>query len=265
MPLIAVTSLKGPGGATTVALGLAAASQTRSVVVECDPSGGDLMYRHGLAARPTIVDLAVAARGFTNVEAAFAAAEQPLRLGGPELTAVPAPAGGAQTRAALPELTGAGRGLFAAPDRLVVADCGRLADGSPVWPLLALADVVVLLARARPDDLAHLTEHLGALLDTVAGRLVVLLTPHGTHSAADVAEVLATHTVDELAADPDTVTVLGPLPHDARAAAVLDGRLQAGRTWRRLPLIRELGRILPLLVTPAASPVSHVDSVGLEP
>jgi hypothetical protein len=254
MPLLAVTYLTCPGGATTVTLGLAAAASThtRPVVVECAPTGGSLMYRHDLAARPSIVDLAAAARGTTTPEEVFTTAGQPLRLrlGDAELAVVPAPAGGAQTRAALPELTGTGRSVLTASGRLLVADCGRLHDGSPVWPLLGLADAVVVLARARPDDLAHLVEHLPGLVDTGAARLVVALTPGGTHSPADVAEVVTTQ-VDELAGDPDAVAVVGPLPHDPGAAAILDGRLAAGRRWRRLPLIRALDRLLPLLLAPA--------------
>jgi hypothetical protein len=136
----------------------------------------------------------------------------------------------------------------------LIADCGPLLDGSAVWPLFGLADAVVVLARARPDDLAHLFEHLPGLVDTGAGRVVVTLTPGGTHAPADVAEVVTTQVADELAADPDTVAVVGPLPHDPRAAAILDGRLAAGHRWRRLPLIRELDRLLPVLLEPAPAP-----------
>ena len=115
---------------------------------------------------------------------------------------VVAPAGGAQTRAALPELTGTGRAVLTSPDRLVIADCGRLAPGSAAWPLLRLADVVLVMARARTDELAHLREALAELVDVGAGRLVVLLAAGGVYPAADVAEVLSTHVAEELARDP---------------------------------------------------------------
>jgi hypothetical protein len=262
MPLLAVTYVKGRPGVTTTALGLAATAPAwaRPVMIECDPAGGDLMRRHRLAAVPSLVDLAAAARNTTSSESVFAAGTQTVMLPGAAVSVVLAPAGGAQARAALPELTGAGRAVLAAADRLVVADCGRLVPGSPVWPLLRLADVLLVLARARPDELAHLREHLAELVDAGAGRLLVLLAAGGVYPAAEVAEVLSTHVVQELARDRHTVTVLGPLPMDRRGAAVLGGDLLAGRRWRQLPLLHaydqlwaDLGPLLP--IRPAVPPV----------
>ncbi|WP_067504547.1 hypothetical protein [Actinoplanes sp. TFC3] len=240
MPLVAVTYVKGRPGATTTALGLAAVApaQTRPVVLECDPAGGDLMRRLDLAATPSLVDLAAAARGATTAEAAIVAGRQTAMLGGELVPVVVAPAGGAQTRAALPELTGTGRPVLTTPERLVIADCGRLAPGSVVWPLLRLADVVLVMARARPDELAHLREALGELVDLGTDRLAVLLAAGGLYPVADVAEVLTKHVVEDLARDPGSVSVLGPLPEDRKTAAVLGGDLIAGRRWRRLPLMR---------------------------
>ncbi|GAB3160711.1 hypothetical protein GCM10027290_67020 [Micromonospora sonneratiae] len=245
MPLLAVTYVKGRPGATTTALGLAAVAPewSRPVVVECDPAGGDLMRRHRLAAVPSVVDLAATARGAASSGDVFAAASQAVAVREVMVPVVVAPAGGSQTLAALPELTGSGRAVLAAPDRVVVADCGRLGPGSPVWPLLRLADVVLVLARANADEVAHLREHLGELVDAGAGRLIVLLGAGGAYSAADVADVLSTHVGQELARDPEAVSVLGPLPHDRRAAAVLGRELVAGRRWRRLPLMAAYARL----------------------
>ncbi|RZU48774.1 MinD-like ATPase involved in chromosome partitioning or flagellar assembly [Krasilnikovia cinnamomea] len=240
MPLIAVAYVKGRPGATTTAFGLAAAAhkEARPVVVEADSAGGDLMRRLGLAATPSVVDLAAAARGATRAEDALTAGIQETVIREAAVPVVVAPAGGAQTRAALPELTGAGRAVLTTPSRLVIADCGRLTPGSAAWPLLRLADVVLVLARARTDDLAHVREALADLVDVGAGRLVVLLAAGGVYPAAEVADVLTRHVVEELARDPGAVSVLGPLPTDRKAAAVLGGELLAGRRWRRLPLMR---------------------------
>jgi MinD-like ATPase involved in chromosome partitioning or flagellar assembly len=246
MPLVAVTYVKGRPGATTTALGLAAVApaDARPVVLECDPAGGDVMRHLDLAATPSLVDLAAAARGATNVEAAFVAGRQTAMVAGELVPVVVAPAGGAQTRAALPELTGTGRAVLTTPERLVIADCGRLAPGSAAWPLLRLADVVLVMARARTDELAHLREALAELVDVGAGRLVVLLAAGGVYPAADVAEVLSAHVAEELARDPASLGVLGPLPTDGKAAAVLAGELVAGRKWRRLPLMRAYADLL---------------------
>jgi hypothetical protein len=106
-----------------------------------------------------------------------------------------------------------------------------------------MSDVVLVLARARADELAHLRERLGDLLDVAAGRLALVLAPGGLYSPADVADVLGTYLVEELARDRDELSVHEPLPHDRRAAAVLDGDLIAGRRWRRLPLMVALHRL----------------------
>ncbi|GAB1644370.1 hypothetical protein [Krasilnikovia sp. MM14-A1259] len=249
MPLIAVAYVKGRPGATTTALGLAALApaHARPVVVEADPSGGDLIRRLGLAATPSVVDLAAAARGTTPAEDALAAGTQEAVIGQVGVPVVVAPAGGAQTRAALPELTGAGRAVLTTRERLLVADCGRLAPGPAAWPLLRLADVVLVMARARTDDLAHLREALADLVDVGAGRLVVLLAAGGLYPAAEVADVLTRHVVKELARDPNAIDVLGPLPTDRKAAAVLGGDLLAARRWRRLPLMRAYTGLLDTL------------------
>jgi hypothetical protein len=267
MALVAVTYVKGRAGATTVALGMAvmAAPDVRPLLVECDPAGGDLMSRHRLAARPSVVDLAAAARGLVvGTSAAFAAAVQQVCIRDRSVDVVVAPAGGAQTRAALPEFTR--RPWLNPPDRLVVVDCGRLEPWSPVRPVLASSDVVLVLARARADELAHLREHLADLVDLVSGRLVVLLTPGGTYQAAEVANVLARQLTDELARPSDLLAVTGPLPEDRRAAGLLGGDLAAGRWWRRLPLLADLGRLTgelgPLLQTTPDPAVGSGTEVG---
>src|SRR5215468_8143465 len=245
MPLLAVTYLKGTAGATTTALGLAATApaEVRPVLVECDPAGGDLMLRHGLAARPSLVDLAAAARTHpAGANDVFEAGVQQLHLGDQEVDVVVAPPGGAQTRAALPELTRPGQTTLNPSNRLTIADCGRLDAGSPARPLIAAAQVAIVLVGASADDLAHLREHLADLVDLVSGQLVVLLTPGGSYGSAEVREVLARHIEHELARQPDLLTVTGPLPHDRRGAEVLCGRLVAGRGWRRLPLLAALDR-----------------------
>ena len=264
MPLLAVTYVKGRPGVTTTALGLAvtASRVLRPVLLECDPAGGDLIRRHDLAAAPSMVDLAAAARTAAHPAHSpvaidvFRTATQLVKVGEAAVAVVVAPAGGAQTRAALPELTGAGRAVLAPADRIVLADCGRLDSGSLVWPLLGLADAVIVVARASADELAHLRVQLGDLVDAGIGRVVVLLAACGVYPPAEVAHVLQQYVAEQLARDPHTVVVLGPLPHDRRAAAVLDGELEAGRRWRRLPLLaayagvwRDLTQLLPAVTT----------------
>ncbi|GIE93890.1 hypothetical protein [Paractinoplanes rishiriensis] len=268
MPLLAMCSIKGPG-VTTAALGLAAVADesARVVLVECDPAGGDLMLRHGLAAKPNVVDLASAARANGSDSAVYRTVVQALHVGDRAVEVVVAPAGGAQSRAALPELTRAGQLVLNPPDRLVVADCGRFEALSAARPILALADVVAVVVRATADALAHLEEHLGELLDVVTGRLLVLLAHGGIYDETDVADVLGRYVAEELMGPVDQMAVHGPLPEDRRAAALLGGGLVAGRRWRRLPLLRSLDRIAgelaPLLaIAPQGGAASRTDVPG---
>ncbi|MBT8228539.1 MAG: hypothetical protein HKP61_00930 [Dactylosporangium sp.] len=263
MALIATIYCKGTGGSTTTALALAAIAPPawRPVLVECDPAGGDLMRRHRLASAPSLVDLAAASRGPRQASGGievFNAVERQLWLRHHPVDLVVAPPSGAQTKAALGELTRPGNTTLTAAARLILADCGRWEPGSPVRPLLAAANAVLVLVRARVEDLAHLHEHLAELLGLVSGRLIVLLAPGGVYPLSEVASAIAGYLVRELAADPAAVRVAGPLPSDRRAAGILAGDLLPGRRWRRLPLLVALSRLLDDLAPALTRPVSAV-------
>ncbi|WP_307962210.1 hypothetical protein [Salinispora arenicola] len=113
-----------------------------------------------------------------------------------------------------------------------------------VWSLLRLADVVLVLARGRADEVAHLREYLGELVDAGAGRVVVLLGAGGAYPAADVAQVLSTHLVEDLARDPQAGQRARPAAaRPSRGRAVLGGELLAGRRWRHLSLMATYARL----------------------
>src|SRR5947207_14005231 len=259
MPVIDVCYVRSRSASTTRAMGLAATLpvSARAVVVECDPAGGDLMLRHGVrSASPGLVELATATR---TGAAAFADLEgrdvlsrhaQQIRIGDRTVEVVLAPSGGAQTRAALSVLARPGYGALTRAGRAVIADCGRLDFASPTWPLLGMADAVVVLARGRVEELGHLREHIGELVRQVTGRLMVMLVAGGPYGASDVEAYLHRHLTDVLDLPADTVEVRELLPYDERAAAVLDGSRRAGRRWRRRPLMRALRQLAADLPTP---------------
>src|ERR1700716_3587109 len=62
--LVAVVSVKGSPGVTTFSVALAARwpAPARTLLVEADPSGGDVGVRFSLASTPGLVSLAAAAR-----------------------------------------------------------------------------------------------------------------------------------------------------------------------------------------------------------
>jgi hypothetical protein len=243
MSLLAVCSVKGRPGVTTTALGLAAVlpQQARAVVVECDPAGGDLAARHRLTLSPGLVGLATATRTSTQPSSgdlpggrrvALSRFVQHVRLGEAVVPVVVAPAGGAQTRVALSILARPDQATLVPADRVVIADLGRLDASSPAFPLVAMADLVLVLTRGRLDEITHLREHMGELQRAAGNRLTVVLGTDGVYTTREVAEVLPV--------DGAEVTVWGLLPDDDRAARILGGELVAGRKWRRLPLMLAL-------------------------
>jgi MinD-like ATPase involved in chromosome partitioning or flagellar assembly len=97
--LIAVASVKASPGVTTAALALAAAwPAPRRLVIEADPSGGDLGAWLGLAPAPGLASLAAAIRHDHSPGAAWRHAQA---LGASGVSVVVAPAGAEQAAACL--------------------------------------------------------------------------------------------------------------------------------------------------------------------
>jgi hypothetical protein len=213
MMLVAVLSLKGSPGVSTFSIALAARwpGPVRRLLVEADPSGGDVATRFSLATAPGLVSLAAATHGGGGRGVVWQHAQ--VLPGG--LAVVAAPPDADRARAALSALTaqastgvGALRAVADGGDAVVV-DCGRIDPGTPAMPLVHAADVLVLLTRAHAEDLAHLVLRL-PVVGRWARRPVLLLLGEG-YPTADVARELG-------------VAPLGRIPHDPRGAAVLCGR-----------------------------------------
>ena len=155
VPLIALASVKSSPGVTTAALALASAWQTagRRLLVEADPSGGDLGLWLGLPAAAGLAGLAAAARHGHDGDLAWRHARE-LAAG---VHLITAPAGAEQAAACVAALTTANlpQELAGAPEP-VLADCGRLYPGSPALAVAAAASVTLLVARPRVSELAHL-------------------------------------------------------------------------------------------------------------
>jgi hypothetical protein len=226
MMLVAVCSLKGSPGVSTFSVALAARwpVPARRVLVECDPSGGDVATRFGLASSPGLVSLAAAARRSSDPELLWRHTQA--LPGG--LPVVAAPPGADHALAALsalaPEESGeAGvlRLAAKAPNAVVIADCGRVDPSSVVLPIVCSADVMLLLSRAHADDLAHLATRLSTV-GRWSPRPGLLLVGEG-YSAAEVSRELG-------------VPVMGRIPEDRPAAAALCGRPSARSTTARSEL-----------------------------
>jgi hypothetical protein len=245
MPFITVHGMKGRSGATATSVGLAAVlpEAARAVVVECDPSGGDLGLRFSVPWTPGVVALASAARTASRPDPAVRAdlltvyaRQLPIGDGVPVVCAPPA---GGQTRAAVSLLAANATNVLRPTDRTVIADCGRLDPASASWPLLGVADVAIVVLRGRIEDAGHLRGLIGDLAEAAGSRLVLLLTAGGVYGPHDIAGNVH-HALHELGLPDLRIPVLGPLPYDAKAAQLLDGQLPSMRRWRHTPLLRAL-------------------------
>jgi hypothetical protein len=246
--LIAVCSLKGSPGVTTAAVALAGRWPVgvQPIVVECDPAGGDLLARFRLEQAPGLVSLAAAARRHPGPQLIWQHIQQ--LPGG--LPVVVGPVGAEQARAALAEIT-AGRpsSLRAAADQpgtVVIADCGRVDPDSPALAVIRSADVMLLLAHARDDQLAHVAGKLH-----IAGRWArtpcLVLVGDG-YPNSEVSRALR-------------INIMGRIPHDPKGASILCGQ----SAWRHQLSRTALGRATAGIARLAAHHVGWTPPASAEP
>jgi len=245
MTLIALAADKGSPGVTTSAVALAAVWPRRALYAECDPHGGDLVYRmpadHGGPLDPNrgLVSLAVdARRGFDP--GILPQHVQRLR-GGLEILVGLGNADQAHGMAGL--WTPLGRALDRFSDLPygadVIADCGRVGPDSPTIDLLAQAGLVLLVARAEAEQIAHVRDRANSL----AARLHASQTSAVSLARPPIGIVLivapgrAKQTVkqvgDLLAATTGGAEVVGIIAYDETGAAALNGRVR-GRVDKAL-------------------------------
>jgi len=239
--LIVLGSVKGSPGVSTFCLALAARwpGAAKRVLVECDPAGGDLAARYGLALSPGLVSLAAARRGSdaaTGADGETLWSHTQVLPGG--LPVLVAPPGGEQARAALASLAGTGADPLvqaAADPAVVIVDAGRLDAGSAALGLVRAADQLLLLSHATASDLAH----LAARLDEVSGwsGRAGLLLVGGGYPDAEVARELG-------------MSVMARIPTDPVEAATLNGRTPPRRRpFTRATLSRTAGQVATVLAT----------------
>ena len=208
--LVALASLKGSPGVTSLGVALTAAwpGDVQRVFVECDPAGGDIAARYSLPLSPGLIGLAAATRQGSGLGVVWRHA-QTLPDGTP---VVVGPLRGDQARTALTTLVdsqsdmpnGAMQSLFTtaaqARDSIVVADCGRLDPDTPALPMITAANALLLLLRPRADELSHLAARLDDIA-ALAERVGLVLVGTG-YSPTDIAaelDVPMFATVPELA------------------------------------------------------------------
>lgn len=246
---------KGAPGVTTAATALGAVWPRPVLLAECDPSGGDLVYRlpgeDGGMLNPGrgLLSLGATARRGLYPEQIYAHAQR--LVGGLDVLVG---LGHGEQAAGLAWLWGPlGRALAALPRADVLADCGRLGGHPQINDLIAEADLVVLFTRASLDHVAHLRERLALLPKGPERGVVVVADPRSYRPAIGEVRRIVT-------AANANVAFVGGLAHDPKGAELLRGQW-GGRLDRSL-LIRTARELAGRLV---ARVPAHRDMAPPEP
>ena len=223
--LIAVAADKGAPGVTTTAVALAAVWPRPVLLAECDPAGGDIVYRlpgeggDRLDPRRGLLSLAVAARRDLQAAQLWTHAQK-LRGGLDVLLGVT----NADQGAGLEPLWGpVGGALAGLPQADVIADCGRLGPAGPYYDLLAHAAVIVLITRPSLGELVRLRDRAAVVSLAVrergsaAARLGVLTVADHRGLSRALAEV------GQVLGRDSAVSVLGGIAFEPRSAELLRG------------------------------------------
>jgi hypothetical protein len=227
MALIAVAADKGAPGVTTTSVALAAVWPRPVLLAECDPAGGDIVYRlpsadgRRLDPRRGLLSLAVAARRGLQPHQVWEHAQK-LHGGLDVLAGVTS----AEQGAGLEALWGMVGGLLSRiPHADVIADCGRIGRDGPFYDLLAEAETVVLITRANLAEVVRLRERATALANGLQKRGrpgvragVVVVADHRAFKSAlaEVGQVIG--------AERSPASVIGGLAYEPRSADQLRGQ-----------------------------------------
>jgi hypothetical protein len=240
MATVAVASVKGSPGVTTLALALATVWPAGpGTVVEFDPAGGDLAGRCGLYDQAGLVGLAAATarRAEVNLDGYCQRLPSGVRV-------VAAPAAAEQARAAALLAIGHGwRPTTIDRDSLLTLDLGRLAPQDPALSLLPAADLLLIVCGGQFTDLAHLSAALPGIAEAARGRVGLVMVGDSPWPVREVAAVLR-------------VPVYGVLPVDARAARLLPTVNSTRRAvrWRLVAAVSLLAPRVQQLTKPPTGP-----------
>jgi hypothetical protein len=223
--LIAVAADKGSPGVTTSAVALAAVWPRPVLLAECDPAGGDLVFRLPAAdrgrldTRRGLLSLAVAARRGMAPGQVWEHVQK-VHGGLDVLAGVTS----AEQAAGLQALWGTvGTVLAGLPEADVIADCGRIGVDGPFYDLLAQASATLLITGASLGEVIRLRERATAVAAGLQRRgrpgmriqAVIIANPR--HLNAALSEV--THALGK----GSPATVAGGIAHDPKSAESLAG------------------------------------------
>jgi len=253
MTIVAFASIKGAPGMTTLACLVGATwPEGRNVmVVECDPSGGDLAARFRLSSRigwPSLISADRRSEPGTLIESHL----QQLP-GGLEVLVGPTGREASETDRAMVTILAAATSTSEGTWDVLV-DLGRLLPGdSKAADWLDVSDVVVIGLRSDAASVIQVRERTPNLSHW-ADRLALVVVGAHSHSSAELEEFTG-------------IPVLGEIPFDPQAAAVAAGERSGARRLSRSLLCTSAVRLATRLAAaqhPTIDPQVPVESDAIQ-
>jgi len=222
---VGVVSAKGSPGVTTLSLSLAAMAD--GVVVEFDPSGGDVECWAGAQGEPGLIRVAAEVRHASNPDGLML--EHAVEVW-PGVRAVLAPTSGARAESTLVAIGERLGPVLQATSGWVVVDGGRWSLSQVTARRLVGCDVVVLALSPTLGGVEHGRWLVGSLVDVYGVPVVVVALGDRPYSVAELADAVS-------------APVAGSVVWDRRGVnSLLTGG--ATRLWRRTGLARSARSLL---------------------
>lgn len=255
MALLTFASAKGSPGVTTAALLFAALWPRESLLVESDPSGGDIALRmpgvDGSVLDTQVGLSSLVAAGRKSLYPALVDLHSQEIVGGQKVVSGVATPEQARGVTQWQEL---GRLFAELPGKDVIADLGRIGAATPQNAMLAASSACVLFVDTVPSNVIHLRGRIARLRESFgrasgpALHIVVVTPAKRARAVREVAEALEQASIE--------VDGLHHLAHDPKGAVFFLGQVTGtpGRTHlvrSAQPIVDELaGRTEPFFVAP---------------
>lgn len=224
MSLMVVAGARSPG-TTASALALAAVWPGRALFADCDPQGGTVAARLGVAPVPGLTTLATEGRHSCPSHLVDRHLQR-LPQGFDALLSPPAPE---QASSALATLGSSLPTALSQLERPVIADCGRAEAGSPANDLIAAAAMVFLVVRPTVEGVAHARARLAAM-----GEAVLVIVGDRPYRPSEVGGYLARPVAAVIAEDPKGAEALLAGKADPRSPLLRSVRILADRAAQRV-------------------------------
>lgn len=229
MTLVALCEAPGSSASTTTSLALAALAPTErpTLVLECDPSGGDLAGWAGLHGNPSW------SSAVSAPDRSWSGLYRHLQELPSALSVMLAPTSPSRAASVVADAADRFAPMVSALDDLMAfADCGR-AVGRSGW--VEASDLVVVLVRQAASAGATVTRidrsvELAQTLLQRSRRAGVVVIGERPYAPSDIAVTVG-------------LRLLGVIPNDAQGAALAAGAWTIGKGANRTPLARAARKV----------------------